>query len=222
MPSKGVQCYSYIAVQGCQIEFSVPGNTVTKNQLQSFGDDHLEVDKKYIKGPFNFTGTFSFKVTQNGNQIASESIDINVLTGNLEGGNLKYMANQTSVITNEHVVCYGFYDAGTGIAGLPNRDQLWVTVTPNHSAWMGQLAPRGSSQASKSFSKLFLPAAHDIGMNSMQSADALLQSSALVDVLSHIDPVFAKIAGMMSHDAVLAFAPNSKQLWAISLPFQLW
>jgi hypothetical protein len=78
------------------------------------------------------------------------------------------MQNQTSVITNEAIVSYGFYDAGTGVAGLPNCDQLWVTVTPNHSGWMGQLAPPGSPQASKPFSKLCLPAAHDIGMNSMQ------------------------------------------------------
>jgi hypothetical protein len=208
MPSKGVQCFSYIGVAGCQIEFSVPGNIVSKNQLQNFGNDHLEIDKEHIKGPFKFNGTFSFKITQNGNQIAFESIDVNVVTGNLERGNLKSMANQTSVITNEAIVNYGFYDAGTGVAHLPDRDQVWVTVTPNYSTWMGQLAPQGSPQASKPFSKLFLPAAHDIGMNSMQSADALLQSSALVDVLSHVDPIFAKIAGMMTHDAVLAIAPN--------------
>jgi hypothetical protein len=38
--------------------------------------------------------------------------------------------------------------------------------------------------------------------------DALLQSSALVDVLSRVNPVFAKIANMMTHEAVLAIAPN--------------
>ena len=208
MPSKGIQCYSYIGVAGCQIGFCVPGNTVSKNELHTFGNDHLEIDKKFIKGPFNFTGAFSFKVIQNGNQLVSESIEVNVVTGNLEGGNLKSMANQTSIITNEAIVTYGFYDAGTGVADLPDRDQVWVTVTPNHSTWMGRLAPPASPQASKPFSKLFLPAAHDIGMNTMQSADALLQGSCLVDVLTHVDPVFAKIADMMTHDAILAIAPN--------------
>jgi hypothetical protein len=45
-------------------------------------------------------------------------------------------------------------------------------------------------------------------MNSMQNADAAISSSALVDVMTSINPVFAQIAGMMSHDAVMAIAPN--------------
>ncbi|TVY83709.1 hypothetical protein LSUE1_G002575 [Lachnellula suecica] len=208
MPSKGIHCYSYVAVAGCQIEFSVPKQTICKDQLHIFGNDHLEIDKHNIEGAFNFSGAFSFKVTQNGNQIAFESIEVNVVTGNLEGGNLRSMENQRSVVTNDVIVTYGFYDAGPGVAGLPKTDRVWVTVTPNFSGWMGQIAPPGSAQASKPFSKMFLPAAHDIGMNSMQSSDALLQSSALVDVLSSVDPVFAKIAGMMTHDAAIAIAPN--------------
>jgi hypothetical protein len=208
MPSKGVQCYSYVAVPGCQIEFSVPGTTIVRNQLKAFCNYNLEVDKDKIKGAFNCTGTFSFKVTQNGSQIAYESVNINALTGNLEAGTMKTMENQTSVVTNDIIVCYGFYDAGSGVAGLPSSDQCYVTVTPNYSGWMGAVAPPGSPQASKPFSKLFLPAAHDIGMNSMQSADAVLSSSALVDVMTTINPVFAKVAGMMSHEAVMHIAPN--------------
>ncbi|KAH7416703.1 PLC-like phosphodiesterase [Cadophora sp. MPI-SDFR-AT-0126] len=186
MPSKGVQCYSYVCVPGCQIEFSVPGTTIVRNTQRQYISDHLEVDKKNIKGPFNFSGTFSFRVTQNGNEIANEKISINVLTGNLEGGTLKTMANQASIVRNDVIVSYGYYDAGPGVAGLPNRDQCYVTP----------------------FSKLFLPAAHDIGMNSMQSSDAVISSDALVNVLTTIDPVFAKIANMMAHPAVMAIAPN--------------
>jgi hypothetical protein len=208
MPSKGVQCYSYIAVPGCQVEFSVPGSNIIRNQLKTFFNDHLEVDKKEIKGPFNFTGTFDFKVTQNGNQITQQSVNINTLTGNLEAGTLKSMDNQTSIVTNDLIIAYGFYDAGPGVAGLPSSDQCWVTVTPNYSNWMGQVAPPGSSQASKPFSRMFLPAAHDIGMNSMQNADAVLASSALVDVLKTINPIFAKIVGGMTHEAVMGIAPN--------------
>jgi len=208
MPSKGVQCYSYLAVPGCQIEFSVPGNTISRNQLKTFCNDHLEIDKDKIKGVFNFTGTFAFRVIKYGNQIASGSVDINTLTGNLEAGTLKTVENQTAVVANDSIVCCGFYDAGPGGAGLPSSDQFYVTVTPNYSNWMGEVAPSGSQQASKPFSKMFLPAAHDIGMNSMQSADAVLRSSALVDVLTTINPVFAKLAGMMSHEAVLLIAPT--------------
>ncbi len=123
MPSKGVQCYSYIAVPGCQIEFAVPGTNRVKDQLKVFGNDHLEVDKKFIKGAFNFTGTFSFRVTRDGDQITLQSVNINTLTGNLEAGTLKTMENQTSVVTADVIVSYGYYDAGPGVAGLPNADQ---------------------------------------------------------------------------------------------------
>jgi hypothetical protein len=182
MPSKGVQCYSYIAVSGCQVEFSVPGTTINRNQLRVFYSDHLEIDKEKIKGAFNFTGTFSFRVTQNGNQIATGSVDINTITGNLEAGTLKTVENQTSVVVNDTIVCYGFYDAGPGAAGLPSSEQCYVTVTPNCSNWMGEMAPPGSAQASKPFSKLFLPAAHDIGMTACrvqtQCSPAMLLSTS--------------------------------------------
>lgn len=153
MPSKGIQIYSYIAVSGCQIEFNVPGGNLVKNQLRTFSDDHLEVDKAHISGFFDFTGTFSFRVTENGNQIANESANINVLTGNIEAGTMKTMENQTSVVTNDLIVSYGYYEAGPGVAGLPSSDQCWVAVTPNYSAWMGQVAPQGSPQAAKPFSR---------------------------------------------------------------------
>ncbi|CZS97131.1 uncharacterized protein RAG0_06267 [Rhynchosporium agropyri] len=208
MPSKGVQCYSYIAVPGCQIDFSVPGTTLSRNDQKRYLSDHLEVDSAFIKGAFNYSGTFSFRVTQNGDEIANEKISINVLTGNLEGGTLRTMADQASIVRDDVIVTYGYYDAGPGVAGLPSSDQCYVTVSPNYSSWMGQVAPQGSEQAAKPFSRMFLPAAHDIGMQSMQSCDAVIGSDALVAVLTLINPVFAKIANMMAHAAVMALAPD--------------
>ncbi len=217
MPSKGIQIYSYIGVRGCEIEFSVPGQTLTRNQFRVFSDDHLEVDKDKIKkGPFNFWGTFSFTVKRNGNQISQESVEINALTGNLGGGSMKSMANQGSLVTNDVIIAYGFYDAGSGVAGLPKSDQCYVTISPNYSGWQEQLAPSGSPQASKPFKKLFLPAAHDIGMNSMQMADAVITSDALVEVMIKINPIFAKLAGMMTHEAVMHIAPNIVEGLAIT------
>lgn len=208
MPSKGVQCYSYVAVTGCEIQFSVPGKNIVKNDIKTFGNDHLEVDKKYMKGPFDFVGTFSFRVLQGGVQIAYESVDINVLSGNLEKGTLKTTENQQTILSNGIMVAYGFYDAGPGISGLPSSNQCFVTVTPDYSRWLGEIAPEGSENAAKPFSNLFLPAAHDIGMNSMQNADVVLSSNAIVDALIKNSPIFADIAGKMSHDAVMAIAPN--------------
>ncbi|KAH8602677.1 hypothetical protein B0O99DRAFT_647547 [Bisporella sp. PMI_857] len=155
MPSKGIDVYSYIAVPGGQIDFSVPGTNLVKNELREFRKDHLEVDKNNIKGAFNFSGAFSFRVTHNGNQITQQSVEINALTGGLGESTMASMENQISIIINDVVVCYGFYDSGPGVAGLPT--------------------------------------AHDIGMNSMQSSNAVLLSTALVDVLTSINPVFSKI-----------------------------
>ncbi|EPE29526.1 PLC-like phosphodiesterase [Glarea lozoyensis ATCC 20868] len=210
MPSKGVQCYSYVGVPGCAIEFSVPGSVIRKDGLRQFGNDHLEVDKRHINGTFKFSGTFSFKVSQNGNQIAHQQIEINTMTGNIEGGTLNQMGNTQSIIAGDVIITYGFYDAPDAVqgrAGLPTSDQCWVCVSPNYSSWMGQLAPGGSPQADKPFSKWMLPAAHDIGMNSMQNSIAVLHSDALIEVMKRINPVVAKIAGMMTREAAKAIAP---------------
>lgn len=207
-PSKGVHVYSYIAAPNCQIELSIPGQSITKNELRVFRKDRLEIEKKNIKGAFNFTGTFTFRVLHNGNEIAKEWVNINTMSGNLEAGTMKTMADQDSIVTGEVVVCFGFYDSGPGMVGLPNTDQCWITVTPNYSRWMGQIAPPGSELANRGFRRLMLPAAHDVGMNSMQTSDAVLASTALVDVLASVDPVFAKIVGKLSHAVAKQMAPN--------------
>jgi hypothetical protein len=209
MPSKGIQVYSYISAPGCQVEFSVPGTNLVRNELRRYLNDHLEVDKANIKGTFSFSGEFAFKVIHDGREITRQSVEINSMTGNLGESTMASMADQTSVVTDDIIVCYGFYDAGVGVAGLPKCDQCYVTVTPNYSNWQGSVAPPGSQQASKPFSKFFLPAVHDVGMNSMQSSEALLATgSTLVDILTAIDPMFAKIAAAVSHAAVKAMAPN--------------
>ncbi|EHL03688.1 hypothetical protein M7I_0334 [Glarea lozoyensis 74030] len=182
MPSKGVQCYSYVGVPGCAIEFSVPGSVIRKDGLRQFGNDHLEVDKRHINGTFKFSGTFSFKVSQNGNQIAHQQIEINTMTGNIEGGTLNQMGNTQSIIAGDVIITYGFYDAPDAVqgrAGLPTSDQCWVHP----------LSP------------------HDIGMNSMQNSIAVLHSDALIEVMKRINPVVAKIAGMMTREAAKAIAP---------------
>ncbi|KAH8687903.1 PLC-like phosphodiesterase [Tricladium varicosporioides] len=208
MPSKGVDCHSYISVPGCRIEFSVPGQTITKTNLSEFANDHLEVDKKNIHGLSNFKGTFEFKVFQNDQQIGHQDVVINVLNGDLVGGNLGVMEQQKSFGVNDVIISFGFYDAGPGIAGLPKSEQVWVTVTPNFSGWMGQVAPPGSPQAAKPFSKFFLPAVHDVGMNSMENSLAVLKSTALIDVLRKINPTVAKLVGNISHDAAQKLAPD--------------
>jgi len=209
MPSKGVQLYTYISFPGAEIEYSVPGTKLTRNQLNTWFDDHLEVDKKHIGG-LNVTGNFEFTVKVNGQQIANEHVGVNSLTGSLEGGTMNVMAQQTSIINGGVIVCYSFYDAGTGVAGLPKAHQCNVTITSNNCDWMGKVAALGSPQASQKFSKLVIPAAHDIGMNSMQTPDALIHDAGepFLETLKGAEKVFADAAAKMSTDIVLKVAPN--------------
>jgi hypothetical protein len=210
MPSKGVEAYCYICVPGVQVDFTVPGQTISKGDLGQWTSDHLEVDKKHLDGAFHFTGTFSFKVTHNGQEVTSQTADVNTMTGNLEKGTMKNMEDQTSVINNDLIVTYVMYDAGSGKAGLPDAHQCYVTVSPNYSNWMGQVAPPGSGQAGKQFKKFVLPAAHDIGMNSMQTPLALLTKAGapFVNILKFANNVFSKIADEATGGIISAIAPN--------------
>lgn len=57
---------------------------------------------------------------------------------------------------------------------------------------MGSIAPIGSPEASKPFSRFVLAAPHDCGMNSMQSADTILQG-VNVDVVKYLTPHIKEI-----------------------------
>lgn len=86
MPSKGVQIYSYNALPGAEIELSVPGQSIKITDVRNFRKDRLEIDSKNVKGRFNYTGTFQFRVSYNGREISKEFVNVNTLTGNLEAG----------------------------------------------------------------------------------------------------------------------------------------
>ncbi|KAF2673484.1 PLC-like phosphodiesterase [Microthyrium microscopicum] len=210
MPSKGVDAYAYICAGGCEVEFSVPGENITKRDLGDWTSDHLEVDKSKLHGTFNFTGQFNFKVTRNGEVITTQWADINTMTGNIEKSSMRTMFDQTSWISNELIITYIFYDAGSGEVGLPNSHQCYVVVSPNFSNWMGEAAPPGSDKGGKPFWRFALPAVHDVGMNSMSVPEALVQSAGtpFVTLLKQESNVFNKIADNATSGIVSAIAPN--------------
>jgi hypothetical protein len=218
MPSKGVQVYAYVAVPGCQVEFSVPKATIVRNALNTWSNDHLVVDSKNLNGIFDFTGRFTFRVTRHGAELTSQWVDINAFTGNLGDGTMKSMENTPSIIANDVVITYGFYDAGLGVAGLPSSDQCYVTVTPNYANWMATTAPEGSPQADIPFSHLVLPSAHDAGMNSMQNSEALLQKipSSIVNIFFADNKVALDIVRSVSEDILKNLAPNIIRALAIT------
>ena len=180
MPSKGIQVYSYISIDGYEIEFSVPKQIVKHTSADNFTSKHLEVESHNIPGIAHYTGRFEWKVICNGEIIASAFNDINSFTGNIEGGNMTATQSFVPIVTDEVVVTYCFYDAGHGEFGLTNRDQCYVTVcSTSNRYWMGSVAPPGSLQAQKPFSRFVIAAPHDNGMNSMRSCDAILKAADL-------------------------------------------
>ncbi|EXJ57616.1 hypothetical protein A1O7_07965 [Cladophialophora yegresii CBS 114405] len=191
-PTKGIQCYIYNCVSGCSIELSVPGKLpLIKSELKQFTVDHLELERKDTTPP-HFNGIFRCRVLLDGREVFNKWLEINAITGTLRQGTMKTLVDQTSLISNEICVTHCFYDAPHkgNIAGLPFWDQFYVTVSPNNSAWMSTLAPLGSVAASKPFRRLVLPAAHDVGMNSLLTSDIILQrvGGAFAKVVDSIAP----------------------------------
>ena len=175
MPSKGLTVYTYISVEGYEVEFTVPNQSVRNTAADNFTSKNLEMESSNIPGLKNYTGRFEWTAFHNGTAVGSAFNNINSFTGNLEGGTMISTVGFTPIVTENAIITYGFYDAGHGEAGLTNRDQCYVTVcsTANRS-WMGSVAPPGSPEAQKPFSRFVLAAAHDDGMNGMQNSDAVL------------------------------------------------
>lgn len=89
MPSKGVTVYSYISVDGYEVEFTVPKNSVRNTSADNFTSKGLEIESSNIEGFSNYTGRFEWKVYDpNGAVVGTAFNDISTLTGNLEGGNM--------------------------------------------------------------------------------------------------------------------------------------
>jgi hypothetical protein len=177
MPSKGVAVYSYISVEGYEVEFSVPKQRVRNTAADNFTSTDLELESSNIPGLGNFTGRFEWKVIHDGSVITSSYNDINSQTGKLEGGCMISTEDFKPIVTNEVIITFGFYDAGHGEVGLTNRDQCYVTIcSAANRVWMGTLAPPGSAAAQKPFSRFVLAAPHDSGMNSMRSCDAAFEN----------------------------------------------
>lgn len=218
MPSKGILCSSYIAVPGVSIEFSVPKNSITKTDLQKYSCDHLEVESSNLPR-FKFTGRFQFTVRRDGRELQARWVDINSLTGKLDDGTMKNMDQTPSIFVEDLVICYGFYDAGPGVAGLPKQHLCYVTVTKNQQDWMRDILSQNEDISKQKFNKMVLPAAHDIGMNSMATPMALLQKAGtgvIKEVLGRNLPHVLEIINKVGDGAVNRIAPDIIRALAIT------
>lgn len=218
MPSKGILCFSYLTVGGTSIEFTVPGNSTTKDSLQQYESTHLEVESSNLPR-FKFTGRFQFTVRRDGRELNTQWVDVDSLTGKLGDGTLNNMDQTPSVFVEDLVICYGFYDAGPGIAGLPKQHLCYVTVTRNQENWMKDVLPQNDDISSKPFHRAVLPAAHDIGMNNMATPMALLEhagTGVIKEVLGRNLPHAFDILNKVGDGAVNRIAPDIIRALAIT------
>ncbi|GAB1310653.1 PLC-like phosphodiesterase [Madurella fahalii] len=208
-----IRTFIYIAVPGCSIELSVPGQTITVNELNRFWNGTMEVRASAIRSviPNIKLGRFTFKVFHDGEQITEEWVTVNAITGMAGAGTMETINETPSIIHGDKlVISYGFYEAGRGHEVLPDTHQCYITVTPNYSKWLGTLAPPGSVLENKPFSRLVLPSAHDVGMNKTGNCFAVLNrvSKAAVGTLINDDQLLTELAEANSGPAISVHAAN--------------
>lgn len=182
------------------ITLSVPGQSPVSIEADGFqpypnpinlplpAPQNLQVNSSNLSGFFDLYGAFSWQATDmtgNGSvPLAANSVSINPYTGNA-AGTVADMFNTTSFIvpvasatsatgnTVPLAVSYGFYDAGSGQAGLPSQDQFWLYITQSLQTWMTDNARALNSIP---LAHMCLPGAHDAGMCTMQSVYQMMDS----------------------------------------------
>ncbi|KAL1794450.1 hypothetical protein ACET3X_007871 [Alternaria dauci] len=218
MPSKGVRCFTYIAVDGVEIEYTVPEQSIKLSSQLQFLHDHLEVESSNLPH-FKFTGNFEFIVRQHGQELTKQWVAVNSLTGKLEDGTMVNMDQTPSIFANDLIITYGFYDAGPGLAELPKQHQCYVTVTKNYGNWMRDVIPPDSEKSHRPFHKMVLPSSHDIGMNNMSSSLSLLKNAGtgvIKEVLGRSLPHALSIINKVGDSAVNHIAPDIIRALAIT------
>ena len=195
MPSKGVHTYTYISAPGVEIGLSVPRERVVRRDQKRFQNHNLEVDLKNVGWSFlssGGTGRFTFVVKRNGKKLAEHFLDVDPISGDVrKESSMDDIMNETrSILTDGVIISYGAYEAGPGWAGLPNRHQVYIAVTENWSDWQDAVAPSGSEAAQKPFNRLVLPSPHDVGMNTMDTVNAMLEHAgkAVASILVEVAP----------------------------------
>lgn len=218
MPSKGILCFTYLAVDGVEVEYSVPNQNVKQAAQHDFAIDHLEVDKKNL-GTFSVTGKFEFVVRREDRELTRQWVSVNALTGKLSDGTINSMDQTPSIFAEDLVITYGFYDAGPGHAGLPKQHQCYVTVTRNYENWMRDTIRQDADISDRPFSRMVLPSSHDIGMNSMATSLALLKNAGtgvIKEVLGRELPHVFDILNKVGDGAVNRIAPDIIRALAIT------
>ena len=208
MPSKGVESYAYLTNSAFSMNFSVPKNEQSETAQNTMIKINQQVDSGNISGAFNYTGPYTWEAMVNNAKVATKTNLISSLTGNLEGGDMTDMMNMPSIIgttgSKSYAISYGFYDAGPGVGGLTNQDQCYAYLTDCYESWMDGLVRAFPAAAGKPFHQFFLPGVHDAGMNTMNSANALLDSTAAGVIKAALMVMFPIVGTFAAFNAATA------------------
>lgn len=103
---------------------------------------------------------YSIEMSAHGHQFTGT---VEPVTGLLFSSDFGHQMKTPSIITDDYVINYGFYDAGPGYVELPDRNQAYIYVGDNHSNWMGDMLEKFKDKEVL-ISDLVLPGSHDAGM----------------------------------------------------------
>ena len=139
---------------------------------------------------------------------------VDPFTGLLFSKDFSHNLRMPSIIKDDYVINYGFYDAGPGYLGMSARNQFYVHVTPNHSNWIGALLKQYRGRFT--VGDLVLPSSHDSGMYldlplsvDLTARGFVFTSGQMVSSLLAFIPVvnlLAPIVSMLSTTAALLVA----------------
>lgn len=206
-PSKGIDCYVFLAKQNYCVKYEAPDDFGFSNSFKIFSykedkDDkfkittqtnHIEIHKGDIS-LLNKSGRLEWKVydknnDDSDNKIAGKYIDINPSTGNISDTNIEPTLKEDSIVDkqNNYAISYGFYDASSGdISDLTNHDQSYVYVTQCFSNWMGDLVKTNAKYGNYAFNTFALAGSHDAGMYNNAEATNLVNAQEYTKFFSDI------------------------------------
>ena len=101
MPSKGITVYSYISVDGYEVEFAVPDKAFRNTPRDNFTSKNLEMESSDLQG---YTGRFEWLVHDPSGVVVGTRFNlINSLTGNLEGGNMTSTVPKATTLSTDAI-----------------------------------------------------------------------------------------------------------------------
>ncbi len=171
--SKGVEMYGY-AADGFRVELygrsaGTKDQDADKYQLAADGTWHNQgYEVKNAAFGAYYEGKVGFRLFNAANQeVYERSLRVNANDGDITGEDMTNML-EPSRATGTFCASYGVYNSdGAHVSDLPNRHQVYVSVTQPQRNWQARLFglhKKQKPQETLHLNHLVLPGSHDAGM----------------------------------------------------------